>query len=287
MDRRKKIIVNRYEALVHEVLSHVAQKNGCAVYPKVRLADAVDIDRSGLSNDAYSYALKSHFDFVVVDSQSVPEFAVEFDGPHHGTEPQQKRDDLKNQICERLGLPLLRIGADYVEHENESQKLLAWLSDLWFMSKAFDAAQASGSIPYDEPFGYAFSSFDYFRSYRTLLWKAHRDGHLRHAPMTFLHSFNADTGRFVACHLLELPNRSFVVGEAACAPSPLYPIDGLELASELALVDAANKFIRLQYRSYSSTPRAEAKATYVRYAAIANKHGLVYGCGSGPFPPET
>lgn len=287
VDRRKKIIANKYEAAVHDAISNVAQQNGCVVYPKVRIADALNIDRSGLDNPAYSYALKSHFDFLVADGQSLPAFAVEFDGPSHETPDGRRKDCLKNGICETLGLPLLRVTAAYLEEENETMSLLAWLADLWFMSEAFFQAQENGSVPDDESFGYAFSSVDYFRGYRAFVWAAHRDGRIKSPPITCLHTFNEDTGRYVACLLLELPDGNFVVGEASCARNALYPIDGDELVSELALVDSVKKFIRLQYRTYTQESRAAAEACYLRYASLVSRNGLKYGFGSGPFPKET
>ncbi len=287
MDRRKKIIANEYEAAVHDAISAIAEQNNCVVYPKVRIADALNIDRSGLDNPTFSYALKSHFDFLVADAKSLPAFAVEFDGPSHETPEGRRKDRLKNSICETLGLPLLRVTAAYLKEENETMSLLAWLIDLWFMAEAFSQAQITGSVPSDEPFGYAFSSFDYFRSYRVLVWAAHRDGRVKSPPITHVHTFNEGSGRYVACHILELPDGHFVIGEASCAPNALYPIDGDELASELALVDSVKKFIRLQYRTYNPEERASAKACYQRYADLANRNGLRYGFGSGPFPNET
>lgn len=287
MDRRRKIIANTYEAALHDAITAVAKQNGCVVYPKVRIADALNIDRSGLDNYAYSYALKGHFDFLVADEQSLPTFAVEFDGPSHETPDGKRKDGLKNHVCETLGLPLLRVTAAYLEEENETMSLLAWLADLWFMSEAFLQAQENGSVPADEPFGYAFSSFDYFRGYRTFIWAAHRDGRIKSPPISHVHTFNEDTGRYVACHLLELPDGSFVVGEASCARNALYPIDGEELVSELALVDSVKKFIRLQYRTYIPKSRAAAEACYLRYTDLVNRNGLKHGFGSGPFPKET
>ena len=38
-----------------------------------------------------------------------PTFAVEFDGPVHGSPEKQKNDRLKDQLCKAAGLPLLRI----------------------------------------------------------------------------------------------------------------------------------------------------------------------------------
>jgi Protein of unknown function (DUF2726) len=63
-----------------------------------------------LSTEAFSDALRSHFDWVVAHLETmVPEFAVEFDGPSHDDPDAQRRDLLKDEICDHLDFPLLRI----------------------------------------------------------------------------------------------------------------------------------------------------------------------------------
>ena len=284
MDRRRKLLANQYEATAHAAIQKVVEGSECGVYPKVRVSDAVDIDRSGLSNEVFSYALKAHFDFVIADKSSRVRFAVEFDGPTHDTPEGRRKDAWKNEICERLGLPLLRVTASYLAEENESMSLLSWLTELWFKFEGFLDAQESGAIPRDEPFGYAFSSFDYFLRYRTSLWAAHRVGKLKSPPIAYVHTFDPSISRFVAAHFLHVPNDSFVVGEASCSQNELFPIEGDELASELATVEAFNKLVRLQYGNYHPLTRDEAKACYSRYTNLINSSGMKYGFGCGPFP---
>ena len=109
MDRRLKIIQAPYEAETHRILDEVASKNGAQVWPKVRVADVLELRNSGISNEEYSYALKAHFDFTVTDEDSLAQFSVEFDGRSHNTDPDTvRRDSLKNAICEQLSFPLLR-----------------------------------------------------------------------------------------------------------------------------------------------------------------------------------
>lgn len=83
MDRRKKIIVNDYEESTELALNRVAKKQNARVFSKIGVADAIDINDSGLSHEAYAYALKAHFDFVFTDASSMALFAVEFDEGHH------------------------------------------------------------------------------------------------------------------------------------------------------------------------------------------------------------
>ena len=49
MDRRKKILANSYEAATHEELQKVATEYGARVFPKVRVADGLDVQSSDLS----------------------------------------------------------------------------------------------------------------------------------------------------------------------------------------------------------------------------------------------
>jgi len=105
VDRRKKL-VNTHEAATKRVLDVAAGRNNASVYTKVRIADVLNMERSGISSDLYSYGLKAHFGFVVADEADMPLFAVEYDGPTHMDARTVDRDRMKNELCERLGLPL-------------------------------------------------------------------------------------------------------------------------------------------------------------------------------------
>jgi hypothetical protein len=99
-----KKMLNIGERAVFEITKQVAESSGIEVFAKVRVADAIEIDRSGVSNEHYSYALKAHFDFLVARSDA-PLIAIEFDGPGHDS----VHDHLKNDLCDRFGLPLVRV----------------------------------------------------------------------------------------------------------------------------------------------------------------------------------
>ena len=125
-DRRRKLLVNLGEEQADSTLRDAADKHGVRVFPKLRLADAVNIDRSGLPDELYRYALRAHLDFVIArgtDAQAL--FAVEFDGPSHESNEARKRDAMKDEICERLGLPLIRVDADFASdrERNPSARL--------------------------------------------------------------------------------------------------------------------------------------------------------------------
>lgn len=149
MDRRKKL-VNTHEAVAKRILIVSAGRNSATVYPKVRIADVLNIERSGISNDQYSYALKAHFDFVVTDENEMPLFAVEYDGPTHFDDETIRRDLMKNELCERLGLPLARVRDEHIFKQARGIDYLTWLSEFHFAFEELVKAQQSGSFPEDE-----------------------------------------------------------------------------------------------------------------------------------------
>jgi hypothetical protein len=147
-----KRLLNRQEEKAHGELQRVAADHGYVAYPKVRVADVLPIEDSGISDEQYSYALKAHFDFVACDADFNPIFVVEFDGPTHREATQKHRDALKNDLCRRFDLPLLRINANHLIEKYIKAFLLRWIVSAWELQKSFDEAQEKGQIPWDEGF---------------------------------------------------------------------------------------------------------------------------------------
>lgn len=151
MDRRKKL-VNFHEAVTRKILRAAAEKNGAEVWPKLRIADVLNLERSGLDNDLFSFALKAHFDFVVVDQEHLPLFAVEFDGPHHDSEPRARINDMKkNAVCEKLDFPIARVRDEHLFQKARGVDYLTWLTEIFFSFQSLVEAQEKGLLPDDEP----------------------------------------------------------------------------------------------------------------------------------------
>lgn len=77
----------------------------------------------GLTNDGaielewmVDHGNKTSFDFVCTleSPQLFPFMAIEFDGPHHNTAEAIVKDSLKDLICQEAGLPLLRVGVEFM-----------------------------------------------------------------------------------------------------------------------------------------------------------------------------
>lgn len=149
-DRRKNILVSLGEYRARDVLDRVVRPRGCELHVKMRIADTLQIDHSGLDREAYGLALRAHFDFVVARDNR-PLFAIEFDGSQHVLdEATIRRDRLKNIICEQLDFPLLRIDDGAFEPLPDFAFVLEWVLEFYFRGEELDKFQESGGCPPDE-----------------------------------------------------------------------------------------------------------------------------------------
>ncbi len=152
MVAKLKKILNLCEEATQLRLRKACESRGASAYPKVRVADVLRIEHSGIKPEQYEFALKAHFDFVITDSEHNPRFAVEFDGPAHHMTEQRKKDTLKEELCKRFDFLLLRINFNYLPKKYRQMDLLSWLVEVWFQAKEFAEAQEKGEVAYDEPF---------------------------------------------------------------------------------------------------------------------------------------
>lgn len=141
-----KRLLNLPESETDRRLREVCDDFGAKVYVKVRVADVIQIERSGIDNDLYRYALQAHFDFVITDSEDQPLFAVEFDGVGHSKPEARARDEMKNTLCDRFELPLLRINRRYLTPAFSKWDLLRWFSTVFFVKQSWDKDVESGKI---------------------------------------------------------------------------------------------------------------------------------------------
>lgn len=144
-----KRLMNKSEEQTNTILRPLTEEWGSHTFPKVRLADILPIENSGISSDLYHFALQSHFDFVVTDDDLQPLFAIEFDGDSHDSKLQQRRDMRKDSLCERFQLPLLRINSLYLNESFRRMDMLSWFVNYWFAQRMIDGAYESGDIPAD------------------------------------------------------------------------------------------------------------------------------------------
>ncbi len=146
-------LLNRSEETMLRELEQIVCDNGMRVFTKLRLSDVIAKDRAYLTSREFDFYTRSHCDFVVADANARPVMIVEYDGPlHRLCDKQRERDEIKNELCRKAGLGLLRINDNYVTKSYRGMTVLRWIIEVTELEKAFSAGQQSGYIPWDEPF---------------------------------------------------------------------------------------------------------------------------------------
>jgi hypothetical protein len=148
----KKIHVNQYEERTSELLNKQAREEDARVFSKVALKDVLPFEGTELSTELSNFCWVSHFDFVVTDSETLPLFVVEFDGPSHESAPQRERDRKKDELCRIFRMPILGINSRYLTPSYRGTELLSWFAELFFLQRAFADAEEKGCLLPEEGF---------------------------------------------------------------------------------------------------------------------------------------
>jgi hypothetical protein len=151
MEIVRSVLNGAEEACLHE-LQNIAADNNLRIFPKMRLSDVIRKGASILTRREFDFYTRSHCDFTVTDSGGRPMMIIEYDGPLHQDTKQQERDQIKNELCKKVGLGLLRIHDRHVTKLYRGMTVLRWIIEVTQLEKAFYEAQARGQVPYDEPF---------------------------------------------------------------------------------------------------------------------------------------
>lgn len=260
MDRRTPLLVNRFEVATDAALNEAAANAGVRVCMKVKVSDVLDVRSSGLTDEEFDYVCKAHFDFVITDEpESVPLFAVEFDGPSHRTSNAvMRRDEMKDRIAERLGLRVLRIDSEFLQRR-ERFTLVGLLVEVWAADRAFTEAQNRGDIPHDEPFCY-FSvlepgpgagsrwAFSIDSPARDLMADVHRRGLAQTwVPEERYNGWSYEGISTVAAYAtLQLRDETFVIGRASLKNFGRFGgITATELVRDLAVADLGDQLAKV------------------------------------------
>jgi hypothetical protein len=298
VNRRKKILVNQYETATDEALRRSANKNKVRAYTKVRIADALEIKQSGLTDREYEYALKAHFDFILEGADGV-DFAVEFDEPHHFTDLDTKRrDQLKNSICEKLELPLVRIDDEYLKRIGHFATVLEWIVDAWYMEQSWEESQDKGLISDDEDFypfgvteiGYIENNvftpvdmnnpkkleelfntgrltsryYDPFGQYSLQLLQLAKTGICLNGVPELISHIDETTDYSTTIAVVRIPNHRYVVGNGRCRSSGFASI-GSELSEYLAIVDVTRQVLCYQNSVFTGYSKHELDLILEKY----------------------
>ncbi len=240
----RKRIENKQEERTHEILDDIARKYEARIFAKMRVADTLIIENSGLPNNEYSYAFKAHFDFVIVNKDSIPEFAVEFDGLQHKFDPSSiYRDKLKNNICRKLDFPLLRITSEYFEKIGRFPTILSWITELYFLQKFFYVAQDKGEIPLDEPWmWFSVCGYDPVVHYRAFLINAYDKGLCCNDVIKFISGRSKDRKSYATLSILKIQDNKYIANFVECLAIKFFAITAHDISNEISKYNIYKRF---------------------------------------------
>jgi hypothetical protein len=292
----KRLLNGSEEATLKE-LNSVGSRHGLRVNAKVRVADVCPIERSGIPEDLYKYALMAHFDFLITNDDFVPQFAVEFDGPSHATPRSKVLDKNKDAICRKFNFPLLRIKINYLPKRYNNLSLLEWIIDVYYLAQAFDEAQEKGYVPYDEPFDPFFITI------------TNEDGHTRRFPYWISRNANLALQKLHSLGKIAVPRTSGFIGEDSEANirgiefikindthgvlvksamrSQLFPVNFTDLLRELLLIFTYEKIQEYLISGSGLMPLSTIDrivSLYQSKCKMLSAHGYSLNFGASHFP---
>ena len=161
---KKKRLFNTSEYKTLTELKEALEGTGFSVYPEMQLKNVMRLEKNDkISRKERNTLNTASFDFVVYSRESLPEFVVEFDGPHHSVYDEKRRADLrKNRLCVQSDLPLLRIDDSFLTKYEEIsflkfvvERFVAWKNKKKIISQDakehFLYVKSSEEIDYDDP----------------------------------------------------------------------------------------------------------------------------------------
>jgi hypothetical protein len=127
---------------VLDVAQAVCAATDTKAFAKIRIADAVDIVGSGIPDPLYHYALAAHFD-VLVSKNNKAFLAIEFDGTGH----DPRNDKKKAAICDRFGIPMVRVKEHHLEAKLFEDTAVGFL--IWQLFCVDSFLEQYGNDPYE------------------------------------------------------------------------------------------------------------------------------------------
>jgi len=104
----------RPERLAYTAIYDAATTYGAQVFPHLRIKEVAN--RDWINPEHFDYALKGQIDFTVaLDFR--PVLAIELDGKFHQTPKAREGDWRKDDLCDALEIPLVRIDYGYMRAE--------------------------------------------------------------------------------------------------------------------------------------------------------------------------
>ena len=139
---RLKTLMNRGEYALLNIAQTICTVTETKPFAKMRIADVVDINGSGISDDLYRYALSAHFD-VLISKNNRAFLVIEFDGTGH----DPRNDYKKAALCDWFGIPMVRVKENHLSNRVFEDTAAGFLIWQLFCVDAF--LEQCGNDPYE------------------------------------------------------------------------------------------------------------------------------------------
>lgn len=146
MKTRIKPVLSRKEASAYEGLLSLSAAHDLHVFPKMKLADAIEFDNTSLNSEELFYAERTRFDFVLAskDYTSVLAIDVDFVDRHFGAE-----EEVKDRICAELPIGHVRIDCSMMAAYQVAEFMHVLVDDFnasWNESTVLTSFEYSGCL---------------------------------------------------------------------------------------------------------------------------------------------
>lgn len=115
--KAKRYFFSRSEREFFRILNQMLDHRRYAVFPKVRLADFVEVSTKGQKYQGWFNRIKSkHVDFLLWDlEREAVAMVIELDGNSHNSSKTRDRDVFVEQVYKTVGIRLerVRVGSDF------------------------------------------------------------------------------------------------------------------------------------------------------------------------------
>lgn len=106
---RSKYILTKSEYYFYNTLKPIMDKHNCIICPKVGLKDIFEVTDKSNYMKWFSRINQKHIDFLICDNNLKPLFGLELDDRSHEKEKALKNDSFKNQLFDKVNIPLKRV----------------------------------------------------------------------------------------------------------------------------------------------------------------------------------
>lgn len=281
---KKYNVLNFSERMTMKQLRTLAAEFGYNVYPNFRVKDAFPLRNKdhGLPSDLYNASMRQSFDFLICDKEEVALFAVEFDGPHHKSDPQTiASDKRKNEICKYFNLPLLRIEDQHLSSVFNRVSYLTWVISSWEAEKAFNFTDEPFDPTYISQFkkdGAVEKPFDLSSDARRYFRTLYKEGVVKQRHPYYM-SYTNDEGDVKSIYWVDVGDDKVVTAQNAMRAQN-FPVDLFILHDELMLLALKGKMDLYLSKLSPAIDAKNAEKWIEKYEAEWNRSGAMLGKGS-------